>query len=127
MEVLDFLTKVPDNNYVLTNCLAETQEDRKMYEQVENMAKSRGSIFIPVKFEITKDEHLNRLTKTERRNRWKSIDPQDAEDNGPLLRVVHPNLLILEISNLKPDVTAEKIMQHINKVDSDIKAGGKHE
>lgn len=122
-EILDFLTKVPVNNYVLTNCLAETQEDRKMYEQVEGMANSRGSMFIPVKLEISKDEHLKRLTKPERRNRWKSIDPQDAEDNGPLLSIHHPNLLVLEISNLIPDIVAEKIMEHINKVNSDIKAG----
>jgi tRNA uridine 5-carbamoylmethylation protein Kti12 len=27
-EVLNFLTKVPNKNYVLTNCLAETNEDR---------------------------------------------------------------------------------------------------
>lgn len=39
----------------------------------------------------------------------------------------HPNLLVLEISDLKPDIVAEKIMQYINKVDSDIKVGGKHE
>lgn len=123
-EVLNLLTKVPNKNYVLTNCLAETQEDREMYKQVENMAKSRGSTFIPVKFEITKDEHLIRLTKPERRKRWKSIDPQDAEDNGPLLSIHHPNLLALEISDLNPDIVAEKIMEHINKVNSDMKVGG---
>ena len=126
-EVLNFLTKVPSKNYVLTNCLAETNEDREMYEQVENMAKSRGSTFIPVKFEITKDEHLIRLTKPERRKRWKSIDPQDAEDNGPLLSIHHPNLLALEISDLRPEIVAEKIMEHINKVNSDMKAGGNDE
>lgn len=126
-EILDFLTKVPRTNYVLTNCLAETQEDRAMYEQVERMASSRGSVFIPVKLEISKDEHLNRLIKPERRNRWKSIDPQDAEDNGPLLRIEHPNLLILEISNLKPDVAAEEIIKHINRVNADMKMRGQYE
>jgi hypothetical protein len=113
-EILNFLTKVPNRNYILTNCLAETDEDREMYEQVENMAKARGSIFIPVKFGITKDEHLNRLTKPERRDRWKSIDPRDAEDNDPLLSIQHSNLLILEISDLEPDIVAEKIIKHVN-------------
>jgi hypothetical protein len=89
-----------------------------MYEQVKNMAKSRGSTFIPVKFEITQNEHLNRLTEPERRDRWKSINPQDAEDNGPLLSIFHPNLFVLEISKIKADIVAEKIMQHINKVNS---------
>lgn len=126
-EVFNFLTKVPNKNYVLTNCLAETNEDREIYEQVENMAKSRGGAFIPVKFEITKDEHLIRLTNRKRRDRWKSIDPQDAEDNGPLLSIHHPNLLVLEISELNPDIVAEKIMEHINKVNSDMKVGGNDE
>ena len=126
-EILDFLTKVPVNNYVLTNCLAETQEDRKMYEQVEGMANSRGSLFIPVKLEISKDEHLKRLTKPERRNRWKSIDPQDAEDNGPLLSIAHPNLLILEISDLKPEVAAQEIIKHINRLNPDMKIRGRDE
>ena len=126
-EILDFLTKVPVNNYVLTNCLAETQEDRKMYEQVEGMANSRGSMFIPVKLEISKDEHLKRLTKPERRNRWKSIDPQDAEYNGPLLSIAHPNLFVLEISDLKPDVAAQEIIKHINRLNPNMKIRGSNE
>lgn|GEM_PF-5531825 len=55
--------------------------------------------FDVIKIQLT----INRLMKPERRNRCKSIDPQDAEDNGPLLSIVHPNLLVLEISGLKPD------------------------
>ena len=84
-EVLDFLTKLPEKNVVLTNCLAETQEDRNMYEQVEKMAASRDSIFIPIQLKISKEAHLKRVTKPERRKRWKSIDPQETEDHGPLL------------------------------------------
>lgn len=126
-EILTFLIKVPDKNYLLTNYLAETNEDRGIYVQVENMAKSRGSTFIPVKFELTKDEHLIRVTNPERRKRWKSIDPQYAEDNEACLSIHHPNLLALEISDLKPDIVAEKIMEHINKVNSDMKAGGNDE
>jgi hypothetical protein len=126
-EVLNFLTKVPNKNYVLTNGLSDTNEDREIYEQVENMAKSIGSTFIPIQFEITKNEHLIRLTKPERRKRWKSIDPQDAEDNSLLLSIHHPNFLSLEVSNLSPVIVAEKIMDYITKVNSDMKAGGNDE
>ncbi len=60
-----------------------------------------------------KEEHLKRLTQPERRARWKSIDPSDAEDNGPLISISHPNLLELNISNLSLDGAAEAIMNHV--------------
>ena len=113
-EIINFLANSPRNNYVLTNCLAEIPEDREIYEQVERMAYSRGSLFIPVKLNISKDEHLKRLTQPERRNRWKSIDPQDAEDNGPLLSISHPNVIELDITNLSAIEAAEKIINHVN-------------
>jgi len=115
-DIFDFLTNEPEHNYVLTNCLAETQEDRELYEQVQNMAIARGSLFVPVQLQITKEEHLKRLTTLTRRERWKSIDPQDAEDNGPLLSISHHNFLELEISILSPDVVAKRILDHCNKI-----------
>jgi hypothetical protein len=63
--------------------------------------------------EISKEEHLKRLTRPERRERWKSIDPSDAEDNGPLISISHPNLFSLNVSNLSPEDAAEAIMNHI--------------
>lgn len=111
-EVLKFLTKVPDKNYVLTNCLMATEEDKEMYQQVENMAKERGSLFVPVELRISKAEHLKRLTTPARRERWKSIDPKDAEDNAPLLQIEHPNLVTLDVSQLSPQDAAEEIRKH---------------
>ena len=115
-EILSFLTRLPQNNYVLTNCLAENDEDRKLYEEVENMATLRNSIFIPVRLSITKEEHLKRIVQPGRRDRWKSIDPTEAEDNGPLLSITHPNLLELDVTNLTPENAAEKIAGHIKKL-----------
>lgn len=112
-EVLDFLAHHTKNSYVLTNCLADTQEDRELYGQVEQMAQARGSLFIPVQIQINKEEHLKRLTRLERRERWKSIDPSDAEDNGPLISISHPNLFSLNVSNLSAKDAAEAIMNHI--------------
>ncbi|PPE03061.1 AAA family ATPase [Holospora curviuscula] len=112
-EVLDFLAHHTQNSYVLTNCLADTQEDRKLYGQVEQMAQTRGALFIPVQIQISKEEHLKRLTRPERRQRWKSIDPSDAEDNGPLISIANPNLFALNVSNLSPKDAGEAIMNHI--------------
>ena len=77
------------------------------------MAETRGSLFIPVQLQISKEEHLKRLTRPERRTRWKSIDPSDAEDNGPLISISHPNLLALNVNDLSPTDAADSIMNHI--------------
>jgi Cdc6-like AAA superfamily ATPase len=115
-EVFDFLSKSTQNSYVLTNCLADTEEDKQLYEKVQKMAQARGSLFIPVQLKISKEEHLRRLTRLERRERWKSIDPSDAEDNGPLISISHPNLFSLDVSNLSLEDAAEAIMNHINEL-----------
>jgi hypothetical protein len=114
--IFEFLKNHQHNSYVLTNCLAEKVEDRDLYEQVREIAEVRGSIFIPVTLMITKEEHLNRLTQPARRIRWKSVDPIDAEDHGPLLSIVHPNFLELEVSNLTAEDAALAIIAHINQV-----------
>ncbi|MEY3197401.1 MAG: hypothetical protein RLZZ59_772 [Pseudomonadota bacterium] len=115
-EIFDFLAHHTQNSYVLTNCLEDTEEDKELYEQVKQMAEARGSLFIPVQIQISKEEHLKRLTRLERRQRWKSIDPINAEDNGPLISITHPNLFSLNVSNFSPEDVAEAIMNHINEV-----------
>lgn len=118
VEVFDFLSKSTKNSYVLTNCLADTEEDKQLYEQVQKMSEARGSLFIPVQLEISKEEHLRRLTRLERRERWKSIDPSDAEDNGPLISISHSNLFSLNVSNLRPEDAAQAIMNYIRRLKS---------
>ncbi len=112
LEIFNFLSNHTANSYVLTNCLANTDEDKQLYMQVQTMAETRGSLFIPVQLEISKEAHLKRLTKPERRKRWKSIDPSDAEDNELLISIFHPNLLLLNVSNLSPEAAAEAIINH---------------
>lgn len=111
-EIFNFLTKFSKNNYVLTNCLYEDEGDRKLYESVKDMAEKRGSLFVPVQIEISKDEHLKRLTREERRERWKSIDPKHAEDNWQIISITHPNLLKLDVSNLTAVNTAKEVIRH---------------
>lgn len=114
-EVYNFLTKELQNSYVLTNNLAENDKDRGIYEQVKLMAEKRGSLFIPVRLHVNKDEHLKRVTRPERRERWKSIDPAcaDNKDEG-LLKINHPNYLELDVSNLSAQEAAAEIMEHMN-------------
>ena len=111
-EIFDFLTKVPEKSYVLTNWLEETDGDRRLFEQVKTMAEKRGSLFIPVQIEITQEEHLKRITQPERRERWKSINPEHVANSSPLLSITHPNLIKINVSNLSPEKAAAEIMNH---------------
>ncbi len=111
-EIFNFLAKVPEKSYVLTNWLEENDGDRKLFERVKDMAEKRGSLFVPVQIEITREEHLKRIIQPERRARWKSINPEHAGDTGPLLSITHPNLMKIDVSNLGAKEVADKIMNH---------------
>ncbi|NDB85447.1 MAG: hypothetical protein EB127_22500 [Alphaproteobacteria bacterium] len=114
--IFKFLTKETSKSYVLTNNLYEDEGDRDCYEQVQNMAEARGSLFVPVRLLIDQDEHLRRVVNPNRRDRWKSMDPQDVYDETPLLSISHPNLFSLNVSNLSPAEAAEAIMNHIKEL-----------
>ena len=114
--VLEFIIQEPCNNYVLTNNLYEDEGDRRLYNQVLEMAATRGSVFIPVRLTIATHEHLQRVTQLERRLRWKSVDPHDVYDQRLLLTINHPNLLSLDVTNLSASQTAEKISMHIHAI-----------
>jgi len=114
--IFEFLTHFPQNSYILTNNLCEDEGDRKLYEQVKQMAYLRGSLFVPIRLVVTEEEHLKRLVQPERRARWKSTDPQGVYDQTPLLSIAHPNLLKLDISNLSPESAAGEIVKHIKRL-----------
>lgn len=98
---------------MLTNNLYEDSGDKVCYAEVVYMAEKRGSLFVPVRLLIDQNEHLNRIDNPNRRDRWKSIDPQDVYDETPLLSIIHPNLLKLDVSNLSAEKAAIAIAHHI--------------
>ena len=118
--IFDFLVLEGHNNYVLTNCLYEVEEDYDLYAQVEQMATRRGSLFVPVKLLIDQAENLQRITQPSRRLKWKSIDPQDIYTKDPLISVSHPHLLELDVTALSAKEVAEQILTHVIKVTSKI-------
>lgn len=108
--MLSFLAKHKVGSYILTNCLADNDEDRAIYEEVLQMANLRGSIFVPVCLQISKEQHLKRVIRPERKSRLKSTNPKEAEDNSPLITINHPNLVNLDVSDLAANVAAKKII-----------------
>lgn len=115
-EIFKFLTQEHVHNYVLTNNLSENEGDRLVYEEVLQLCEKRGSLFVPVRFLISEEEHLKRVTNPSRRNRWKSIDPNDVYDKNPLLKIEHPNYFELDVSDLSAEIAAEKILEHVKNL-----------
>lgn len=111
--VFDFLTIEKNKNYVLTNVLYEEEGDRKLYDQVKQVALKRGSLFVPVKLLITEEENLKRIIEPSRRKRWKSIDPKDVYSQIPLINISHPNLLEIDVTKISAKKVAEKITKRI--------------
>lgn len=103
------------NNYLLTNCLTENEGDRELYEQVERMAMARGSLLASnYQGRTFKASH----NASEKRERWKSINPQYAEDDEPLLSIYHPNFFEFEVSKLSAEDEARRIMDYISRLRS---------
>lgn len=114
--VLDFMShENTDSNLILTNYL--DGNDLNTYNQILEMSAKRGSIFVPIQLTLRQDEHLKRITNPQRQVRYKSTDIKYI--NAPTLDmshpdIVHPNLLILDTSDLSAQKASDVIMQHIN-------------
>jgi len=54
--IFEFLTQERRNSYTLTNNLFEDKGDRELFQRVKQVAHKRGSIFVPVRLLISKDE-----------------------------------------------------------------------
>ncbi len=116
--VFDFIAKEKNNSYVLTNCLYEDKGDKELFNQVETMAEKRGSLFIPVMLLISEEENLKRITNPARKERWKSINPKHIYSETPLLKINHPNLLEIDVSNLSAYDAAIRILDYTKQLEA---------
>lgn len=115
-EIFEFLKKTVGTSYVLTNNLFDDEGDASLYREVKSMAEAKGSFFVPVRLLISREEHLKRVTRAERRERWKSIDPEDALDESPLRPISHPNFFEIDVTLLTPEEAAKKISDRIKNL-----------
>lgn len=108
----DFISHETVHNYVFTNVLGEIPRDHDVFAQVQNLAKKRHSLFIPVKMNCTIDENIQRIQNPERGKRYKSLDVQDVYSQN-IIHITHPNLLELDVTRLPPETVVEHILAHI--------------
>lgn len=108
--MLDFISEDKDNNYVLTNELLEDASDRNCYAQVKQASHQSGSLFVPVKLHISREENAKRIVNPDRKDRYKSL-ALDENSTKPLINIEDPNLLELDVTSLSAVEAANIIME----------------
>ncbi len=106
----------PEDDFVFTNQLHENDpNDRHIYESVANAAQKRNANFIPVHLSCSLNENQRRIVQSDRARHLKCTDINVAtnnHENDEILKIEHPNLLNLDITNLQPDKAAQIILKH---------------
>ncbi len=114
--VLEFMTEDRQHHYVLTNQLLDNPFHRRIYDEIMNAAKIRGSLFVPVRLSISSNERAKRIVQPDRGERFKITDAAEAYEPRKRLKVSHQNLLELDVTHLSADEAANKILQHVNTI-----------
>lgn len=105
-------------NFILTNALADTPDDKKIYEDNVAFADVRNACFIPVVLTCDIDENSRRIVSADRETNMKETNPESPatyHQEWRLLPIEHPNLLSLDTTNMSAKVAAEKIVGHVSQ------------
>jgi hypothetical protein len=110
-----------DWNFISTNELVEetTGSNLMLYSQILKVAQARGARFVPVRLLCDLEEHVARVVRPERRERMKSVDPNEARDkhaNHKLFMPDHANTLTLNVTGLTPEIAARTVLDHVFKI-----------
>jgi hypothetical protein len=114
--VFDFIRIEPNNNYVLTNVLYQNEGDQKLFDQVQELAAKRNSLFVPVKLHLSVDEHSKRITNEHRKLRYKSTDIKNVYSEVALIHIAHPHAMEFDVSDLTAQLAAQKILTHVQQL-----------
>jgi hypothetical protein len=117
--ILDFVSQDPKSNYVFTNELYEVDHDRLIYNQVKGAAEKRGSLFVPVKLNVSLEERKQRITNPERLDRFKTTNLAEIQINKELIKIAHPHLLELDVTDLSAREVAKEILNLIENLKND--------
>lgn len=103
----------PEDAFVFTNVLLKGEND--WYDGVENLAKSKNAMLVPIILTCSLEENKRRIINEERKLKFKTTDAQtvDSTIEDGIVEFEHPNKLVLDTSNLSPQKTCGLIMEHI--------------
>lgn len=105
-------------NFIFTNELIENSEDDlKLYNEVKEIADVRGSNFVPLRIEISEDEHRKRVTSEERKTNFKVCDESyvDRLDGLEILKIEHENLINIDVTKISAQESAKYIVNKIKE------------
>lgn len=120
--VLDAMVNIakPEFNFVMTNCFyQEDTSDVQIYSQIKEAAQKSGRSYIPILLTCDLEEHERRITNEDREKNLKMRDASQLKsmrDEFSLCGKDHANALVLDITDLQPHETAQKIRTHVSKV-----------
>ena len=114
--VFDFIAQEHKHNYVLTNELLDDEGDHKLFAQVQEMAERRGSLFVPVRLHLSKEENARRIQMPDRALRFKSTRIDERAYQKSLIQVSHPNLMDIDVNHLTAEAVAQKIMEIVESI-----------
>lgn len=108
--VLDLDPSVP---LIVTNALSTSEWGRENWEELRELARKRGSLFLAVTLRCSLAENARRLTTPERALLRKLIDPAplNAQHSaGALIEEGADRLLQLDTTEMSPEATVERIV-----------------
>lgn len=114
--VCRYIATHSQSSFIFTNELLEgSEQDKDLCKKIQGLAFERGSTFIPVRLLVSSEERARRIVSEDRRSRckWVALDRRESVE---VMKVTHPNLLTLDVTQLSAQQAAEKIEVHIHDV-----------
>jgi len=113
--------------FIMTNALCKnTPREIKAWSHVVELAISRNVPLIPIVLEATSDELVRRLQSADRIGK-KLSDPAELRsyfDVDTIQYPAVPELLILDVTNLRPEESAARIEDHLTKIRGSLEPAG---
>ena len=109
--VFGFISREQKHNYVLTNELLQEEVHYKVFAQVQEMAERRGSLFVPIRLHLSKEENARRIQIPERALRFKTTQIDERGYQQSLIPVSHPNMIDIDVNYLTAEAVAQKIWE----------------
>jgi len=109
----------PGRIFIFTNELLESEErDRQIFQEIADLARHRGALFLPARLTIAPVELSRRVVSPGRAEQFKEIDPQAALTKAWEREVFRPHgfdYIELDVTTITAEEAAERILVELKK------------
>ncbi|HKC62728.1 MAG TPA: hypothetical protein VKB86_03780 [Pyrinomonadaceae bacterium] len=113
----------PDMSFIFTSELRQNNPaDYVAFAELRKLANARGSLFVPIRLVCDVEELCRRIVSPDRRERLKSIDPEQARKRAmedSVLTPRHSNLLTIDVTTRSPQSSVAAILKEISFIRSE--------